>query len=123
MTVELTDLKLTGRDQFKGLGLIDAGYFKAQVKLWDVISGDQIAIRGIYLENTKINVKVLQDGAANYDITVPDTTATPENPEGEPSNFKLTLEKYAFTNCDIVYDDQQGDMYAKILALNHGRKR
>jgi uncharacterized protein involved in outer membrane biogenesis len=117
MTVELTDTKIIGRDEFKGLALIDAKTIKAQVKLWDVISGDQIAIRGIYLEDANINVKVLQSGKANYDITVPDTAAVVV--DEEPSNFKMSLEKYVLTNCDIVYDDQDGDMYAKITGLNH----
>lgn len=121
LTVELTDMKVTGRDEFKGLNLINAKTFKAQVKLWDVISGDQIAINGIFLEDADIHVKVLQGGKANYDITIPDT-AVVEEEAAEPSNFKLTLEKYALTNCNIIYDDQDGDMYAKITALNHEGK-
>ena len=119
MTVELTDTKITGRDEFANLPLIDAKTIKAEVKFWDVIAGDQIGIKAIYLENADIHVKVLPNGKANYDITVSDSTAVEEPEVEDTSAFKLTLSHYELSNCNIIYDDRSGDMYAKIVNLNH----
>ncbi|MBU2018575.1 MAG: hypothetical protein KJ941_02930 [Bacteroidetes bacterium] len=120
LTIQLFDTKIAGTGDFEGTDLINAKNIRAEVKLWDVISGDKIAIRGIYLDGADINVKVLKDGKANYDITIPDTT-TVEEPEDD-SNFKMSLQKYVLSNTNIEYDDREGDMYASIKNLNHEGK-
>jgi len=121
LTVQLIDTKITGKDEFEGVELINAKNIKAQVKLWDIISGEQISIQNISLVEPKIDVRILKNGKANYDITIPDSLQTPENLE-EPSNFKLSLEKYSITGGQIRYDDREGDMFTEILNLNHEGK-
>lgn len=118
LTVQLKDTKITGKDEFAGVELINAKNIKVQVKLWDVISGDQISIKNIALEEPKIDVRVLKNGKANYDITIPDSLQTPEQAE-EPSNFKMSLQNYSITGGQIRYDDKEGDMFAEIINLNH----
>lgn len=122
LTVQLLDTKITGTGDFEGLELLTAKNIKAQVKLWDVISGDKIAIKGITLVEPRINVKILPDGKANYDITIPDSVVVEEEEETEPSNFQLSLQKYEIIDGYVKYDDQQGVMYAEIVNLNHEGK-
>jgi uncharacterized protein involved in outer membrane biogenesis/gas vesicle protein len=121
LTVQLIDTKITGKDEFDGVELIHAKNIKAQVKLWDIISGEQISIQNISLVQPKIDVRILKNGKANYDITIPDSLQSPEDLE-EPSNFKLSLQKYSITGGQIRYDDREGDMFAEILNLNHEGK-
>jgi AsmA-like C-terminal region len=121
LTVQLIDTKITGKGDFAGVELINAKKIKAQVKLWDVISGDKISIRKISLEEPKIDVRILKDGRANYDIVKPDSLKTPEEKE-EPSNFKMSLQGYSIENGQIRYEDKAGDMFAEILNLNHEGK-
>ncbi|MFA7273472.1 MAG: AsmA-like C-terminal region-containing protein [Crocinitomicaceae bacterium] len=121
LTVQLIDTKIVGKGAFEGVELIHAKNIKAQVKLWDVISGDQISIQNIALVEPKIDVRILKDGTANYDITIPDSLQTPEQAE-EPSNFKMSLQKYSIEGGEIRYDDREGDMFAEIINLNHEGK-
>lgn len=118
MTVELINAKLTGKDEFKGVTLMDIENIQAHVGLWDVISGDQIEIDEIHVTNPKFDVRVLESGLANYDIVKPDSLKTPEELE-EPSSFKLSLKEYSITNAQIDYDDEVGGIRAKIVNLNH----
>lgn len=119
LTIDLIDTKVTGTEEFEGVELINAKNIRAEVMLWDVISGDKIGIKGIYLENADIDVRVLKDGKANYDITIPDTAVVVEDPADTVSNFELKLQKYVLSNCNIRYDDRAGDMFAEIKNLNH----
>lgn len=121
LTVDLIDTKITGSGDFEGVELINAKNIRAEVMLWDVIAGDKVGIKGIYLENADIDVRVLKDGKANYDITIPDTVVV-EEPTDTASNFQLKLQKYVLSNCNIKYDDRAGDMYAEIKNLNHEGK-
>ena len=121
LTVQLIDTKITGKDDFEGVVLINAKNIKAQVKLWDVISGDQVAVQNISLVEPKIDVRILKDGRANYEIVKADSLKTPEEVE-EPSNFKLSLQKYSIVGGQIRYDDKAGDMFAEIINLNHEGK-
>lgn len=118
VTIELIDAKLTGKNEFDGVVLMDIENIQAHVGLWDVISGDQIEIDEIHVTNPTIDVRVLESGLANYDIVKPDSLMTEEE-LSEPSNFKLSLQEYSITNAQINYDDEASGMSAKITNLNH----
>lgn len=118
MTVELNDTKLTGMGKFKGVELANIKQFSAHVGFWSVVSGDQVEIDAIHLEEPTFDVRILSDGTANYDIVKPDSVKTPEE-AAEPSNFKLSLKEYSITKANIKYDDQAYDMSMDIKNLNH----
>lgn len=120
LTVQLIDTKITGKNEFDGVELLNAKMIKAQVKLWDVISGDKIAIQNIELVEPRIDIRILKDGKANYDITIPDSVQTVE--ETEESSFELSLQGYSIENGYVRYDDHAGDMFAEITNLNHEGK-
>lgn len=120
LTVQLIDTKVTGKNEFVGVELLNAKMIKAQVKLWDVISGDKIAIQNIELVEPRIDIRILKDGKANYDITIPDSVQTVE--ETEESSFELSLQGYSIENGYVRYDDHAGDMFAEITNLNHEGK-
>ena len=116
LSIKLYDTKIVGRNEFKDVELVNVKEFTANVNLWDVIGGDQISINEIHLDQPKFDVRVLSNGKANYDITIPDTV--PSKPQ-EPSNFKLSLKEYSITNAQIRYDDQPGNMFADLKNLTH----
>lgn len=118
MTVELINAKLTGKNEFEGVKLMDIENIQAHVGLWDVISGDQIEIDEIHVTNPKIDVRVLESGLANYDIVKPDSVKTEEE-LAEPSSFKLSLKEYSIKGGEITYDDRASGLGAKITNLNH----
>lgn len=121
LSVQLHGTRLKGLNDFEGVTLADVKTVRADVGLWDVIKGETISIDAIYLKEPKIDVRVLYDGKANYDIVKPDSLKTPEEIE-EPSNFALKLKKYSIENGEVRYDDKAGGLYAKIVNLNHEGK-
>lgn len=121
LSIQLDGTRLKGIGEFKDVTLADIKTFRADIGLWDVIKGDAISINAIYLNEPKIDVRVLHDGTANYDIVKPDSLKTEEE-VSEPSNFALKLKKYEIENGQVRYDDKAGGLYAKIVNLNHEGK-
>lgn len=121
MTVVLNGVKLQGVEDFKDVTLVDIKELRAHVGFWDVVSGDQISIKSVELIDPIIDVRVLQDGKANYDIVKPDSVKTVEEIE-EPSSFKLSLQNYSIKNGQIAYSDEASDMHATLKNLNHSGK-
>lgn len=121
LSVQLHGAKLIGQNDFEGVVLADVKTIRADVGIWNVIKGETISIDAIHLKEPKIDVRVMYDGKANYDIVKPDSLKTPEEIE-EPSNFKLELKKYSIEGGDVRYDDKHGGLYAKIVNLNHEGK-
>ena len=118
MTIKLTDTKITGRDDFKGVDLVNIKEFSAHVGLWSVIGGDKVEIDEIHLIEPNFDVRILNNGKANYDIVKPDSVKTPEE-KSEPSNFELKLKEYSIENANIRYDDQVGDMFTELKNMTH----
>jgi vacuolar-type H+-ATPase subunit H len=121
LSVQLHGTRLKGLGDFEGVTLADIKTVRADVGLWDVIKGDAISINAVHLIEPKVDVRVLYDGKANYDIVKPDSLKTEEE-LSEPSNFSLELKKYSIKGAEIRYDDKPGGLYAKIVNLNHEGK-
>jgi hypothetical protein len=121
MTLVFEDLSLTGRDEFEGVKLVDIGRFEANLGFWSVIRGDEIEISSIALIDPKFDVRVLEDGTANYDIVKSETEIKEEFPDEdiESTPFNLTLSHYEIVNAHIRYDDIPGNMFAQLVNLNH----
>lgn len=118
MTIEIHDAKLTGLNEFKGVELMNVKTMTAHVGFWSVLIGDQVEIDEIHIDEPVFDIRVLENGLANYDIVKPDSLKTEEEVE-EPSSFKLSLEEYSITNARIKYDDRASNMYAELHNLNH----
>lgn len=116
LTVSMDNLAVIGIDEFKGDTLASFESFSVALDLMEVLSGDQMEINGIYLDSAKILGKVTKEGKANWDIVKPTDEEQVEEEDSEP--FNLEIEEIIITNGEVVYDDQQGDMFAEILALN-----
>ena len=118
MTIKLVDMKLSGRNEFKGVDLVNIKEFTAHVGFWSVIGGDKVEISEINLDKPSFDVRILSNGKANYDIVKPDSIKTPEE-KSEPSKFELKLKEYSINNANIRYDDQPGDMFTELVNMTH----
>ncbi|SDD21297.1 AsmA family protein [Williamwhitmania taraxaci] len=119
LSIALKDLSVVGIDKFKDDTLVAFSSFNLSVNLGSVISGDQIKVNSISLNNPKIYAKVLADSSANWDIAKP-SAPTPETPvdTSAASPFKLSLKEFIINNGNIVYEDQTSNMIAGIKNLN-----
>lgn len=120
LSVGLEDLKLTGKGSFEGLNLAQVGQFEAEVDLFTMLGDGSLSIKGIHIDGAQIYVKVLEDGAANYDITLPgEELEEVENETSSEEPFIIQLESYSIKNSSIVYDDASLAFLLSLKGLNH----
>ena len=119
-SVTLEDFWLKGTGEFANDTLVQAGEVTAAINLFSLFGDSGYDISKIFIEDTKLHAIVLPDGRANWNIMEPDTTAATETPaaEEESSPFKVKLQRFVIKNMNLIYDDQQGKMYADIRDFN-----
>ncbi|MBK6266172.1 AsmA-like C-terminal region-containing protein [Marivirga sp. S37H4] len=120
LTVGLKNLSVTGKEMFEGDTLFATKDFSLEVDIVAIIKSEPLRIKGIILDQPTINILVLEDGSANYDIVVPsdetDTTTT------EESDMQIGIDHWEIKNGNISYYDQSADMAMSIIGLNHTGK-
>jgi uncharacterized protein involved in outer membrane biogenesis len=116
VTAEITALGVMNREPFAGDVLFATERLEVEVNLKDILFGDQLRLKGISLQHPVINVKVLKDGRANYDIAIPsaDTTTTEES-----GDFSFGIDHWEIVNGEVVYDDASLPFVASLKGLNH----
>lgn len=119
LTVKLGDFGVVNKAPFEGDTLIAVKEFNIVVDLMSVLTGDQIKIRSVLLDQPDIYAMVMPDGTANWQITVPDTTKPAEAPAKEPSKFNIAVNKWEIRNGQVHFIDLQTPMFAAISNLNH----
>ncbi|MFK7951592.1 MAG: AsmA-like C-terminal region-containing protein [Ekhidna sp.] len=118
ITVTMGDFGVVGVNQFKNDTLASIGTFEITVDLMSVISGDQIKVEEILLDQPEIYVLVLEDGSANYDIAK-DTGTTEEPEDTGSSDMSIGIEKWTIKNGQVTYMDLSMPFYTSIIGLNH----
>ncbi|MCB0762918.1 MAG: AsmA family protein, partial [Flavobacteriales bacterium] len=119
-TVTLEGLTIDGAGNFESVRLAELGSVSATVNIMSLL-GETMQIESVSIANGKLDVRVLEDGSANYDIAKADDTETPEpaTEEEEGGAFALELQSYELVNLDIEYSDATLPMTASIKTLNH----
>lgn len=117
VTVQVTNMGVVNREPFAGQALFAAREFQVEVNLADVLFGDQLRVKGISLIEPIINVQVLADGRANYDIAMPstDTTTTTE----EASEFSFGIDHWEIVDGDVTYNDLSLPFLLRVKHLDH----
>ncbi len=117
ITAEMGNLGVLNREPFAGEVLFAVEKFEVEVNLKDILFGDQLRVKGITMVRPVINIKVLADGKANYDIAIPstDTAITTE----EPSNFSFGIDHWEIVDGNVTYDDKSLPFLLSLSGLNH----
>jgi uncharacterized protein involved in outer membrane biogenesis len=117
ISVEMKELGVINNEPFKDEVLFAADELEVEVNLKDILFGDQLRVKGISLIRPVINIQVLPDGRANYDIAIPstDTVTTSE----EPSDFSFGIDHWEIVNGDVTYNDRSMPFLMSIKGLNH----
>jgi uncharacterized protein involved in outer membrane biogenesis len=116
ITAELSEVGVMNRAPFEGTMLFGTREFTVDVNLMDILFSDELRVKGISLIDPIINIKVLRDGKANWDIAMPsaDTTTTEESGE-----FSFGIDHWEIVDGDVTYDDQSLPYVLKIKGLDH----
>jgi hypothetical protein len=121
LAVGLEELQVINLAPFEGDTLLAVKQIDAALNLMSVIKGDKMEIYSVTLEQPRINAIVAASGAANWDITKPDTAqAAADTAAAKP--FSMSLERYKISDAYVNYDDRQGNMQMIVDHLNHEGK-
>ncbi len=117
ITAELNEVGVMNRAPFDGTMLFGAQEFTVDVNLKDILFGNQLRVNGISLIGPVIDIKVLKDGRANWDIAMPsaDTVETTT----DSTEFSFGIDHWEIVDADVSYDDQSMNYLLKIKGLNH----
>ncbi len=115
--VYLEDFSLTGVEEFKRDTLIQGDRLDLIVNVFSVWGKEGISIKKIVAKHPKVHAIILEDGKANWDIALEDTTQT--NTSGETGSYKLNLNSYEVVNAEIVYEDGLTPMTLEVEELDH----
>lgn len=118
LSIEVNDIKVSNKAPFEGIDLARIGTFSATVNFWALL-GDKITLKRIDLDRPYIHVKVLADGAANYDIALADSTALDPATDTTSSSFDIALKEYNITNGHLIYDDASLTFHMELAGLHH----
>ena len=118
LTVYMSDFGISGRGEFEGLPLAAMESFELEINLLSLVFGDQIKINGIQLGSPVIYIKVLENGKANYDIAISDEDTVVTKEESSAA-FSIGIDHWEITNGQIIYDDDPGRIFTKLMGVNH----
>src|SRR5260221_547866 len=91
VTVEIKELGVFNRAPFEGVPLFVVDRLDLEVNLTDILFGDKLRLKGITIVRPQINIQVLKDGQANYNITIP-STDTAKVETKEPGKFSFGMD-------------------------------
>ncbi len=116
LAVGLDNLQIIGKEPFTEDTLIAASQIDIAVNLFSLFGGSDINIYSITIDQPRIHAIVNKEGKANWDISIPDSSAAPT---GAPQHFKMHLQSYQVRDGYISYTDRAADRSSEILHLNH----
>lgn len=108
LSLGINDLKIIGKDSFANDTLINAPQLRLVVDLASVFGGE-VVIRKIHLQDARASIIFLKSGAANFDITIADTTATAETPADTSAPMSFKIKELNIENTRIAYVDHSLD--------------
>ncbi|MEY3367190.1 MAG: hypothetical protein RI973_345 [Bacteroidota bacterium] len=114
--VGLEDYAVTGVGVFDGVPLASGEYAGVSVNFWSAWNFGKAPLDILSMELRKpvLNILVLKNGKANYDIVKPsaDTSTT-------ATQYQIKLREYAIEDGMVTYNDRLEDMYLELKGLNH----
>jgi uncharacterized protein involved in outer membrane biogenesis len=80
---------------------------------------DEIKINQLGLRSPVIDIRVLEDGTANYDITIPDSVEVVDDAANEASSVSIAIQEYFIDNGTFRYADESLAMNMVFEGLYH----
>jgi len=118
LNLNLTDLTVVGKGQFADVPFLGAEQTAITIDIRSFFGGNKpLEVRSVDFQRPVLNVLVLADGSANYDITIPaDSVAVADT---TASQLEVALRSYTITDGQVTYDDRSMDLLVNLEGLNH----
>ncbi|HEY4650938.1 MAG TPA: AsmA-like C-terminal region-containing protein [Pontibacter sp.] len=118
VSLGVENLAIVGIDSFATDTLAQIPSFRMGLDLMSVLTGDELKINSVTLDEPKIRLIVLKSGKANWDIMKPDTAA-PTPADTVASDFAVAIKKWDITNGTLLYDDLSIPFGMAAYNVNH----
>lgn len=115
-TASIEDFGIVGLNQFEGDTLLSVNSFDITINLFSLF-GDVYTIKSINLVRPRINVIILKNGNANYEI-VKESENLPAEADST-SNFKLSIDQWNITEGKLSYSDETMDYFMFLDGFSH----
>jgi len=122
--VALTDLIVTGVDEFEGETLVAFKSLSVTVDIMSVIKMDNINVKAVLLDQAEANAHISESGKPNWDIMKPSETETPPG-EAKPekaesaTTLKIGLKKFEIRDANLSFVDDSSKMKATASGFNY----
>lgn len=123
LTLRLDDLTVVGVDRFKGDTLASMRQFGMALDLASVLrnvlggGGTPIVVRALELNQPRLSLIKLENGAANWDISR--KTPAPGQPQAQGSKaMTVSLRRFDITDAAVRFDNRQSKLKAWLARFN-----
>lgn len=106
-TLTIRDIAVSGKEDFEGINLFSSERLSVAINLWSLLKGSPYEVGQIRINRANLNLLVLENGKANWDIALADTSSTQTSTEQEASSLVLKLNQISVLQSDITYEDRE----------------
>ena len=117
LTFEVENVVVEGQGAFDSIRLAQLGELAVSVDFWSAIGEGPIGIHAIELVAPRLHVVTMPDGTTNTDIVRNLQEAGDATAESE--SVEVSLERYAISDGELIYDDRAAGLYAHATGLHH----
>ena len=119
LSFKLDDLSIVGNEEFEGLPLVKVKTIDLKLDVLSVLqSSKPVVVKSIQVDQPEIQVLVLKNGLANYNIAKTfDQAAQPSS--SETAVYKFRLDNYEIKDGKLIYEDHSSDLKLLIDQLQH----
>lgn len=116
VSIKLEDFCISGINEFAKDTLINSENINLIINIKSLFSETGYDIRKLEFNDSKIMVRVLPNGKANWEIMKTDST---QQADTSAMSFHLKLKEFRINNADIVYNYESSKMKFILKGLNH----
>ncbi len=106
-TLTIKDIAVSGKEEFEGINLFTSERLSVTINLRSLLKGSPYEVDQIRINRANLNLLVLENGKANWDIALADTSTTQTSAEQESSSLSLKLNQIRVVQSDINYEDRE----------------
>ena len=127
ISVKIDGATISNPEGFSAENMIEAGAFRASLKLWPLFS-QRVEVGEITLSDATVSLERLESGEANWIFeSVEGTEEAPEETQGGSGGFQTTIARARLQNAAVFYKDRETgadyaltevNMEAKLTALD-----
>jgi len=123
LSLSLNELKYKGAEPFLGEELFSINSVILEIDILKALTGSGFEVKSIRVIEPKVDVRILADGMANYDIlkeTEDEESTVSEVEENKGSeSFLFKLNEFVIADLELKYHDIPSEMDFSVSKFNH----